>query len=124
VDVMYLRLSRRGDRVAYVEDMDGGQRVVVRDARGQVVGRTPGLPFVQGLAWPPDDEWPWVTVQLPGGATSVEVASPSPRVLARLPGAFVLQDIAADGRALLEQHSWRASTQVGGPAGAPERDLS
>jgi len=80
----------------------------------------------QGLAWSPDGKEVWFTASRSGTdrtlyATSLDGDS---RIVARLPGALMLLDIAKDGRLLLMRASWRRELMGVGAGDAKERELS
>ena len=115
------RVSRKGDAVAFA----ASNRVLVVDRSGKVVRLTPevrGGP--NSLAWSPDgreiwfgasfrDEWAIYGVDLRGHL----------RVVAELPLAGHLYDVAPDGRALLTIQEERGE-MFAAAAGSPRRDQS
>ncbi|HEY7575769.1 MAG TPA: hypothetical protein VIB08_11430, partial [Thermoanaerobaculia bacterium] len=78
-----------------------------------------------GYGWSPRGDEVWMSVV--SGATS-ELRAFRPggpeRVLVALPGEFLLQDIARDGRVLAERLTERDEMIVAGPGRSPERNLS
>jgi hypothetical protein len=77
----------------------------------------------QGLAWSPDGKEVWFTASKSGTdrtlyATTLDGDS---RIVARLPGALMLLDIAKDGRLLLMRASWRRELMALGAGDAKER---
>jgi len=129
--LVYPRVSPDGLLVAYLR-YPGKQtrraQIEAIDSNGHHVPLSPLGFSVRGIAWTPDGREVWATVPDGGkGVTNVEAFSfrGSHRVVLRLPSSFaVLQDLDAQGRALitLERIRARVVATASGPAG--ERDLS
>ena len=64
---------------------------------------------IQGLAWSPDGKEIWFTASKSGTDRTLYATSldGKERIVARLPGALMLLDIAKDGRVLLVRADWR-----------------
>jgi len=64
---------------------------------------------IQGLAWSPDGKEIWFTASKSGTDRTLYATSldGKQRIVARLPGALMLLDIAKDGRVLLVRATWR-----------------
>ncbi|MGA8270982.1 MAG: protein kinase [Candidatus Sulfotelmatobacter sp.] len=132
----YLRISPRGNAVAFVEsqtvDGDAGWAVAV-DRSGKELIRSPEFVSVEGLAWPPSGDEVWVAATVhEGWADAIHALSLSgknsgqskDRIVLRLPGIVRLHDVSHDGRILLSRESWRSGLQFRGPEDTKERDLS
>ena len=81
---------------------------------------------IQGLAWSPDGKEVWFTASKSGTDRTLYATTldGKQRVVARLPGALMLLDIAKDGRVLLVRATWRREL-LGLVDGEPkQRELS
>jgi eukaryotic-like serine/threonine-protein kinase len=127
----YVRISPRGDAVAFVQNATGGADAgwaVILDRDGKQIARSPReFPSVEGLAWPPRGNEVWF------GATSTHAwanaihalsFSGKDRIILRLPGMLRLHDISRDGRLLLSKEVWRTGLQFHGAGKAKASDLS
>jgi hypothetical protein len=105
---------------------DDGGKVMLLDGQGpprELTGRWESL---RGLAWAPGPTgWEvWFTAATSGGDYALYAARRAgPELLDRIPGRMVLEDVSADGRALVDRQSVRNGLWVGSPGGA-ERDLT
>jgi len=106
------RVSPKGDLIAFADHPlqgdDSGSLAVV-DLSGNKRLLSSQWFTIQGLAWAPDGKEIWFTASKSGTdrtlyATSLEGKQ---RIVARLPGALMLLDIAKDGRVLLVRATWR-----------------
>ena len=100
------RVSPRGDRVAFLDHPvvgDDGGAVAVVDLAGKKKSLTPLFASANGLAWSPEASEIWFAAADVGGNRSLRAVTLSgrSRVLAAGPGAFTLQDVSRDGRALV-----------------------
>jgi eukaryotic-like serine/threonine-protein kinase len=124
VGLGFIRFSPRGDLIAFVEnnsinvvDLNGKHRVV-----------SGGWADAIGLAWNPVSGEIWFTAR--GGESSGGLVlhavslSGKQRVVARVPGILLIQDIARDGRVLLKQAQWPTSMICLSPGSSKEVDLS
>ena len=127
--IRFLRVSRDGERIAFVEDPQGrgvAGRVSVVDLKGQVTPLTEAWASVRGLAWSASGNEIWFTA---GGLRSNRALRAvnlrgKQRVVLEAPGSLTLWDIATDGRVLLTRDEERRAV-VGVPPGqTAERDLS
>src|ERR1700683_1116989 len=106
------RVSPKGDLIAFADHPlqgdDSGSLAVV-DLAGNKKNLSSQWFTIQGLAWSPDGKEIWFTASKSGTdrtlyATSLEGKQ---RIVARLPGALMLLDIAKDGCVLLVRADWR-----------------
>ena len=128
--VMTPRVSPRGDHVAFVEsdDQRGDEYrgVSIVNRAGERRALTTGWRWLNNLAWAPGGEEVWFAASEAGPHCSLWSVnlSGARRLLARLPSFAVIQDVAPDGRALVNLHDARAGV-LGLLAGdGRERDLS
>jgi eukaryotic-like serine/threonine-protein kinase len=116
-----IRVSPKGDRVAFSEAVRGGGdliRVVDRSGSASTLATTSG---VLGVPWSPSGDEVWYSEW--GVVRAVSLAGEQ-RVLTRVAGPITLNDVSPDGRALVTMAQWHESLVVGGPGGAKERDLA
>jgi Tol biopolymer transport system component len=123
------RFSHGGERIAVVEiRADGLRSVSVFDLEGHRRQITPGTPFLLlGLNWSPRDDELWYTnstAEHPPALYASTLAG-NQRLIERLPEAFVLKDLAADGTILAMTSTPRWFRIVGhAPGDVEDRDLS
>ncbi len=129
--VSFPRISPRGDRVAFFDHParidDGGALAAVDLATGKKTILVKDLVGgAQGLAWAPQGREIWFTAARGGSDRALYAVDLSgrDRCVATVPGSLTLQDIAADGRVLLNTDASRFSIQVRAPGETRERDLS
>ena len=127
----HLRVSPRGDKAAFIEHPireDDAGSVVVIDSAGTKTTISSGWNSVDGLAWSRngDPDEIWFTAAKVGMARALYAGSLSGklRLIARVPGALILQDISSDGRVLITHDIWRLGIYVLAPGETVERDLS
>jgi dipeptidyl aminopeptidase/acylaminoacyl peptidase len=121
-----VRFSPRGDLIAFVES---GSSINVVDRNGKHRVVSGGWADAIGLAWNPVTGEIWFNAR--GGEESsgglvlhaVSLAGEH-RVVARIPGILLIQDIARDGRVLLKQAQWPTSMICLPPGSSKEVDLS
>jgi eukaryotic-like serine/threonine-protein kinase len=127
--ISHPRVSPKGDVVAYVDHpirRDDGGSVAVVDRSGKRRVLAGVFSSVQGLAWSPNGDEIWITGTRVGGNRAIHAVSLSgvDRLLARVTESLTIQDIAADGRALVSHDVIRIGV-LGKAAGeTKERDLS
>ncbi|MEO8502511.1 MAG: protein kinase [Acidobacteriota bacterium] len=129
-----LRFAPRGDRLAIVELRFIGSgsstaSVVMLDAAGKRSELTHGgFGEIYGLAWRPDGQEVWFTGRQPDNAGALHLyavtLSGVLRLVSAVPGVVRMQDIAADGRALLMHTLWPETLLCRAPGESRERDLS
>jgi eukaryotic-like serine/threonine-protein kinase len=106
------RVSPKGDLIAFADHPlqgdDSGSLAVVDLAGNKKLLSTQWF-TIQGLAWAPDGKEIWFTASKSGTDRTLYATSldGKQRIVARLPGALMLLDIAKDGRVLLVRATWR-----------------
>jgi DNA-binding winged helix-turn-helix (wHTH) protein len=124
----HLRLSPRGDRIAFLEHPTPGDdrgSVVTIDRGGQRTELSSDWGSLEGLAWSPKGDEVWFTAARTGADCSLWAVSLSrhERLVLSTMGRLVIEDITPDGRVLLQRQTMRGETRVG-RAGEAEKDLS
>jgi eukaryotic-like serine/threonine-protein kinase len=106
------RVSPKGDLIAFADHPlqgdDSGSLAVV-DLAGNKKMLSAQWFTIQGIAWAPDGKEIWFTASKSGTDRTLYATSldGKERIVARLPGALMLLDIAKDGRVLLVRATWR-----------------
>jgi len=123
------RVSPKGDLVAFVDHPargDDGGRVAVVDRSGKERRLTEGFATAQGLAWSPGGLEILFTAAATGGNRGLWAVTLSgrPRVLAQATAPLTIQDVSADGRALLTQDKGRVGMLLRVDGEEKERDLT
>jgi hypothetical protein len=123
-----MRFSPAGDRIAFlhhpVPDDDMGEVVLV-DLDGRPRTLTKRWPTSQGLAWSPDGREVWFSAGLLSkDAVHAVSLDGKTRVLYRSLGNVILQDVAADGRILLEDILIRSEVALRGAGSSSDALLS
>jgi serine/threonine protein kinase/Tol biopolymer transport system component len=122
------RLSPKGNLIAFADHPlqgdDSGSLTVV-DLNGKIKTISSEWFTIQGLAWSPDGSEVWFTASKSGTDRTLYATSldGKERIIARLPGALMLLDIAKDGRVLLMRASWRREL-IGINGDGKEQELS
>ena len=125
----HMRVSPEGDAVAFMEHpVQGDDRgsVVLVDMKGNRRSLTGEWPGEQGLAWSPDGKEVWFSADASYDWDRRLYAvsrSGRQREVLRVPGAIYLEDIASDGRVLLQLVERRYEV-VAGETGGAARILS
>jgi DNA-binding winged helix-turn-helix (wHTH) protein len=127
--VIWLRLSPQGDRVAFLEHPvfgDDRGAVVTVDASGNRRVLSSGWASVEGLAWSPEGDEVWFTGTRLGADSALWAVGLDgrERLVYRGPGRLVLHDIADDGRVLVSRKSLRMEVRARGAGDRQERDVS
>jgi eukaryotic-like serine/threonine-protein kinase len=123
------RVSPKGDLVAFadhpIQGDDSGSLAIV-DMQGHKKTLTGEWFTIQGLAWAPDGKEIWFTASESGTDRTLYAITldGKQRIVARLPGALMLLDIAKDGRVLLVRATWRRELMGIIPTDNKERELS
>src|ERR1700758_2570254 len=123
------RVSPKGDQIAFadhpIQGDDSGALSVV-DLSGHRKSLTEEWFTIQGAAWSPDGKEVWFTASKSGTDRTLYAVTldGKQRIVARLPGALMLLDIAKDGRVLLVRATWRRELRGSSPTDTKERDLS
>jgi len=127
--ISHPRVSPKGDLVAFLDHpirRDDGGSVAMVDRSGKKTVLAGVYSSVEGLAWSPNEEEVWFTGTRTGGNRAIHSVSlgGSERLLARVTESMTIQDISADGRALVSHDVIRIGV-LGLAAGeTKERDLS
>ena len=106
------RVSPKGDLIAFADHPlqgdDSGSLAVV-DMAGNKRLLSAQWFTIQGVAWSPNGKEIWFTASKSGTDRTLYATSldGKERIVARLPGALMLLDIAKDGRVLLVRADWR-----------------
>ena len=129
VGVRELRFSPRGDLLAFIETGPVGESICVLDHAGKRRILSPNWETIRGLAWNPMTGEIWfgargANVRSEGLILHAVSLSGKERVVARVPGLLIVDDIARDGRVLLTHAEWRTSMICLPPGSAKEVDLS
>jgi len=104
--ISHPRISRKGDQVAFLDHPlpgDDAGSVKIIDLGGNVKTVATGFQTAQGLAWSADGREIWFTAAELGLKRSIYAVTLGgrERLIARVPGTLMLQDIWQDGRVLL-----------------------
>ncbi|HET8644221.1 MAG TPA: hypothetical protein VFO85_01955, partial [Vicinamibacteria bacterium] len=127
--VHWMRLSPRGDRVAFLEHPvpnDDRGSVVVVDGEGRRRLLSAGWASIEGLAWSPAGDEVWFTgtrLGVDSALWAVDLQGRE-RLVYRSPGRLVLHDIGPDGRALVSRKSVRMEVRARAAGEAREAELS
>jgi len=125
------RFSPKGDLIAFLDHPirgDDNGLVAIVDLTGRKRELTPRYASTQGLAWSPSGDEIWYTAGEAG--INLELRSvraqggPQARVVARIPGRLVLQDIFRDGSILVTGEYVRNTVAALTAGSTKERDLS
>jgi eukaryotic-like serine/threonine-protein kinase len=123
------RVSPKGDLVAFadhpIQGDDSGFLSVV-DRAGNKKLLTDQWFTIQGVAWSPDGKEVWFTASKSGTDRTLYAITldGKQRIVARLPGALMLLDIAKDGRVLLVRATWRRELMGVAAGESNEQELS
>jgi len=126
--ISHLRFSRQGDKIAFIDHpalWDDRGTVCIVDLTGHVKVLSAGWESAFGLAWSPDGKEIWFTATEKGmnrGLMAVSMAG-NVRALLDFPGGLILQDVSADGRALVSLNAERIAMAAVARDGKPV-DLS
>jgi eukaryotic-like serine/threonine-protein kinase len=130
-NISHLRVSPRGDRVAFIEHPAGspltGGSVIASDRSGGKRTLSEDWGNVWGLAWRPDGGEIWFTAVRRGEAFKTLRAvtlDGKERLVARLLGYNDLEDVAPDGRVLLSHLDFRILIKARPPGSGSEKDLT
>jgi hypothetical protein len=124
-----VHVSPDGSLVAFADhsqlgDNAGGVSIV--DSSGRKRSLTTARREILGLAWAPNGKEVWFSgseSHLSASLNSADISGHQ-RVVVRIPGSLVIQDIARNGRVLATHETRRAITLVKRPGQAEERDVS
>lgn len=118
-EIAFLDHPVKGDDIGHVAVVDLNRKK--RDLTGHYGGGT------QGLAWTPSGEEIWYAASETGinmELRAVKSHGGASRVVARIPGRIILQDIFPDGRVLFTRDTMRPAAMVSTGPDQPERDLA
>ena len=123
------RISPKGDRVAFTDHpifADNRGDVAIVDLAGRKRTLSPGWEDLGGLAWSPDGREVWFTGTKSGADRALHAVTLSgrERLVSRVPGTVVLQDIDSDGRVLMSHGTIHPVILTLVPGAAKERDLT
>jgi hypothetical protein len=124
-----VRFSPQGDLIAFVENGPIGNSICVVDRSGKRRVISSGWDDPVDLAWNPVSGEIWFTAREAHGSSgglvlhAISLAGKH-RVVARVPGLLLIQDIARDGRVLLKQTKWPTSMICLPPGSSNEVDLA
>jgi eukaryotic-like serine/threonine-protein kinase len=123
------RVAPGGDRIAFADHdvwPDDRGSIAVVDLAGKKRTLSTGWETIEGIAWRPDGREIWFTAAPAGAARDLHGVDLDgrQRLIARVPGGFVIQDVSRDGRALLTRDTERESIWGIAPGETKERDLS
>ena len=123
------RISPKGDMIAFIDhpiqgDDSGTLALVGLDGKKKAL--TDQWFTIQGLAWAPGGKEIWFTASKSGTDRTLYASTLEGklRIVARLPGALMLLDIAKDGRVLLMRATWRRELMGISAAENKQRELS
>jgi eukaryotic-like serine/threonine-protein kinase len=123
-----LRLSPKGDLLAYFEydNTAGDFAVVVLDAKGKKKVVFRGLKAAAGLGWAPKGDEIWFAGARAGSDPALYAATLAgkERTVTEMPAWIYIDDIARDGRVLLNVIDSRVGIAGLAPDSKQERDLS
>jgi len=124
--VFALSISPQGDRIAFHERRGPDLSVRVIDLGGAPRTLSAGWGDLGGLAWSPrgDEIWFSGTRQMEPPTIHAITLAGKLRVVERVPGVLILQDIATDGRVLLTSVNWKGGIIYQPPGEEQERELS
>jgi Tol biopolymer transport system component len=114
------RVSPKGDLVAFRADEGEDCKIKVVDLSGKATTLATAA-CALGLAWSPSGEEVWFTEWEIIRAVTLGGRQ---RVLTRFPGPPTLNDVSADGRALVTTGQWYNGLVFAGPGDTKERDLA
>jgi eukaryotic-like serine/threonine-protein kinase len=124
-----VRVSPKGDLVAFADHPvfgDNGGTIGVVDSSGRKRTLGPPQAAILGLSWAPSGKEVWFSgtdVGISAQLKAVDLSGHG-RIVERVPGLLVVQDIAHDGRVLLVHENTRAIAVALGPGQNQERDLT
>ena len=123
-----LRVSPRGERLAFLEYEKGNARVVLLDADGRARTLSSGWALIGGgLAWSPSGSEVFFSLSRPGETvrqlSAVDLEGRE-RLVLRIPGGVWLLDVARDGRMLLAHTRFGWQLRAGDTLSSDEKDLS
>jgi len=124
--VHQIRVSPDGELVAFQELVRGKSAIAVVDRKKQKRTLVAALPELTGLAWTADGNEVWFGGNVDGSGWGIYGVTRSGhvRLILRFPGPVQLEDLAADGRVLINRFTWQTGIRYLAPGAQQERDLS
>ncbi|HYK42858.1 MAG TPA: protein kinase, partial [Thermoanaerobaculia bacterium] len=123
--IVDIRVSRSGDRIAFVEASARGALVCVVDREGRRSVLTKRI-AARHVCWSPDGREVWYDVRGDSGEGRIEsvdlAGTTRPRV--RVPAGLLIHDIARDGRLLVERYVGGNGLLASVPDAGSERQLA
>jgi len=122
-----LRISPNGAEIAFIEPQAGANDISLVGATGPPVTLARGWNRgARGLAWSADGKEIWFTGTDTGAPPALHAVNRDGdiRLIQRVTGALVLQDISRNGDVLMAHNSWRATINFQPPGETAERDVS
>jgi Tol biopolymer transport system component len=123
-----LRVSPRGDRIAFFEpdDAGGDYAVTVLDMHGKKLALSRGWQEALGLAWSVKDDEIWFGAAKAGGEPAVRAVTlgGKERMLAEPPATMIVGDVTRDRKVLATVVDSRLGISGLSPGALQERDLS
>jgi len=122
--ISHMRFSPDGTRIAFLEHPNVGDDLgwlSVVDLHGTRKVVSPKYDSVQGVAWAPSGKEVWYTGADLLLATGL---SGNPRVVLRMPGRLLLEDIGRDGAVLIRAGDQRPGLVALAPGQRSERDIT
>ncbi|MEO8191252.1 MAG: protein kinase [Acidobacteriota bacterium] len=122
----HLRISPRGDRIAFFESASHGNSLRTVDLSGKTAVLVPDGLHGQGLAWTPSGNEIWFDDRGERGQFVLNAVDLSGRIrnLSRLPVGLLVQDISREGRVLVERYGSQGGILGLAPGEVRERSLS
>ena len=127
--ISHLRVSPRGDRVAFIEHPvinDDGGSICAVDAAGKRTELSKGWSTAEGLAWSRDGSEVWFSATRESTARAVYAVSMSgrERLVLPTPRTLSLEDVAADGRMLVSEDDENLVVRTLPPGAREDREVS
>jgi serine/threonine protein kinase len=120
-----VRISPRGDHIAFIESPLATDEVAVVDLAGKKTILSERSIAVHGIAWSSDGSEIWFSGEGPGGHGIYAVTlSGKQRLILREPEILALQDMSLQGRLLGVHSSAHSECRVRFPGGTNERDFT
>jgi Tol biopolymer transport system component len=123
-----VRVSPKGDRIAFVDHMYFGTDAVISviDSKGTKTDLTEKFGTLSGLAWTPDGKEIWFTAAKDAAQRALYAVSldRKQRLIYKSPGAVTIHDINRDGKVLLTRDESSMAVEIQRAGDDLSRDLS